>query len=128
MKKKLLSCFAVFLIGSQVTIAEESTESQLLSAIVVLSPLIVPAFIFSESAELIVEGVKIVGKSTEIVIKSLATPSKGSILVAGHLSYAAGQSVETVTTSAGHILSIAGKVVAFIPNKIGKSLIYQAKH
>ncbi len=95
-----------------------------------MSPFIVsaaPLSIVIGTGELMIESVVYIGESTKVVIKS-SDGSKASILVAGHLSYAAGQSVERLTTSAGVVLSVAGDVIAFIPNKLGRSLIYQAQH
>ena len=46
---------------------------------------------------------------------------------AGALSVGVGTVVETSAIGAGVILSTAGKVLAFIPNEIGKTLMHNER-
>jgi hypothetical protein len=43
------------------------------------------------------------------------------------VSVAAGTAVAVTALSAGWILSSAGKAIAFIPNEIGKALLYNER-
>ena len=38
-----------------------------------------------------------------------------------------GTSVEVVTASTGHVLVLAGKAIAFIPNEVGKALLHHSR-
>ena len=53
------------------------------------------------------------------------TKSTLSAQAAGGLSVAAGTVVLVTAMSAGWVLSAAGKAIAFIPNEIGKALVYK---
>ena len=54
--------------------------------------------------------------------------ARGSITVAGQavggVSVAAGTAVLATAFSAGWVLSVAGQAIAYIPNQIGKALLY----
>lgn len=87
------------------------------------------------SADLLVSGsqftvasVRIIGNLTYITLKtttqSTATTIDLSLHLAGHSLVAVGQSVEVSSTAAGQLLYASGKVLAFIPSKLGESLIY----
>jgi len=127
MKKIIL----IFIFSSLLTsnaFANNSEDSLFMASLGSIALSTVPIFLVSGVGELVVVSVTELDEKSEVVIESLADGSKGSILVAGHLSYGAGQSVDRIMTSAGTILSIAGKVIAFIPTELGQSLIYQAQH
>lgn len=59
------------------------------------------------------------GKASEFLIKIPAQ-------AAGGLSIAAGTLIEVTTESVGHVLRVSGKAIGFIPNEVGKSLIFHA--
>ena len=48
-------------------------------------------------------------------------------MAAGGLSVAAGTAITVSAFSAGWVLSAAGQAIAFIPNEIGKALLYNER-
>jgi hypothetical protein len=40
---------------------------------------------------------------------------------------AAGTTLDVVATASGHMLVLSGKVLAFIPNELGKALLHHAE-
>lgn len=100
-----------------------------------------------EGSALIVQGsIDVIAVSRDVVIKSIQTVGDSVVLVlqgaseagtvtlqlsgnaAGYASLAVGATLEVVTESTGYLLTQAGKVVAFIPNQVGRSMIYHSEH
>jgi hypothetical protein len=52
---------------------------------------------------------------------------RASVKLAGQASVAVGTTVACVAMSAGYVLSVAGQAVAFIPNEIGASMLYNER-
>ena len=90
------------------------------------------ALLLSASGELVVESIEKVGNGVVFVLKNMSQDaskaSKVSVQlsgnVAGAASVVAGQSVEVLAESTGAAIMASGKLIAFIPNEIGNSLIY----
>jgi hypothetical protein len=49
-----------------------------------------------------------------------------SAKLAGEVSVAAGVAVRVVAESVGHALYVGARLIAFVPNEIGRSLIHHA--
>ena len=100
-----------------------------------------------EGSALIVQGsIDVIAVSRDVVIKSIQTVGDSVVLVlqgaseagtvtlqlsgnaAGYASLVVGTTLEVVTESTGYLLTQAGKVVAFIPNQVGRSMIYHSEH
>lgn len=60
---------------------------------------------------------KAAGQSTRVILR---VPSH----VAGHMLVGSGQLVKVIATGTGSIISASGQLLAFLPNEMGKSLIY----
>ena len=116
-----------FAAGDNSTLSKASDLAISGSAIVVLGSLSVVAV----SGTAVVESVKSVGDGLEIVVKGASNASTATIRLSGQaahgLSLAAGTAVNVVAMSTGHMLVLSGKVIAFIPNEIGKSLLHQSR-
>jgi hypothetical protein len=82
--------------------------------------------------ELIVEGVSTIGSKTVVVLKHIADGALVSVEVSGNIagaaSLAAGTTVNIITEAAGSMLVASGRAIAFIPNEVGKSLLFHARH
>jgi hypothetical protein len=82
--------------------------------------------------ELIVEGVSTIGSKTVLVLKHVANGALVSVEVtaniAGAASLAVGTTVNVITEVAGSMLVASGRAIAFIPNEVGKSLLFHARH
>jgi hypothetical protein len=89
------------------------------------------AGVIRAGSELIVAGIRPLADASVIVLRDMATGSEVSVRVAGDVVGAmmlvVGQSVFVVAEAAGFSLIAAGKLVAFIPNEVGQTLLYQAR-
>ncbi len=82
------------------------------------------------SGAVVVESVSRVGEGVHVVLKGASQGAQLSLELSGKgaqgLSLAVGASGQLLATSTGHVLLISGKVIAFIPNEIGKSLLHHS--
>ncbi len=83
-------------------------------------------------AQLTVAALQAAGESVVVVMRGASEATtvsvKASTNVIGGASVAVGSAVQVVAESAGHSLYVAGKLIAFIPNEIGRALIHQSRH
>lgn len=88
--------------------------------------------VLGASGELIVAGVEQSANGVSIVVKNAAGASGEFVTVlidgAQAASVVTGQVLQASATSVGHVLVASGKVIAFIPNEIGQSLIHQSRY
>lgn len=80
----------------------------------------------------LVEGVvQGAGQASVVALRSVSTGAKMSVRVAGSAvsgaSLAVGSAIEAVAEASGVILVSAGRVVAFVPNSLGESLMSQSR-
>lgn len=91
----------------------------------------VPLFLSLAGASVVVESVESTAKGVTYVLKNVADGASAVVKVSGQavgaLSVGVGTVVQTSVVGAGVILSAAGKVLAFIPNEIGKSLMHNER-
>lgn len=112
--------------GSEASVASTDLSAQGISQVVDGS-----ANLFAAGSQLVIVAVRTVGDITYISLKaagqSAVTTIQVSRHVAGHSLLAAGQSVKVVTTGTGMILTSAGRLIAFVPNELGKSLLFSSQ-
>lgn len=88
----------------------------------------VPAGLLSAGATLVVVSVEVVGGATVWVLERASDGARISVRVAGKLAegvvVSTGAAVTVSVIGAGTLLSATGEVIAFIPNEIGKALLY----
>jgi hypothetical protein len=81
---------------------------------------------------LVVAGLEAAGDSVNVMLKDASQAGEASIRVSGEVAAAASLAVGSVVVvtaeAAGHALSAAGKLIAFVPNELGRSLLYHARH
>lgn len=91
----------------------------------------IPVAFSTAGAVLVVKGVEASAKGTVYVLERASDGAKASIEVSGKAAGAASTAVGTVVfvsvVSAGVVLSVAGTVIAFIPNEIGKALLHNQR-
>jgi len=79
-----------------------------------------------------VKSIQTVGDSIVLVLQGASEAGTVTLQLsgnaAGYASLAVGVTLEVVTESTGYLLTQAGKVVAFIPNQVGRSMIYHSEH
>lgn len=128
-------CFFVFAIttqlfaspqGSQGSAAASALSSEGLGNIVYGSSQLISA-----GSQLSIIGIKNVGEFTFITLKAAGQSATVTLRVAtkvvGHGLRGAGQMVKVASTGAGQLLIASGQVIAFLPNEMGKSLLYSSK-
>lgn len=89
------------------------------------------ASLIAASAVLTVKAVEKAGDSVVVVLKGASEATTVSVKVAasavGTASLAVGSTVKVVAEASGYALYLAGKLIAFIPNEIGKSLMHHSE-
>jgi hypothetical protein len=83
------------------------------------------------SGTVIIESVEAAGDASVVVLAGGSDAAHAAVRLSGRAansaSLAAGASVNVVATSTGYLLVAGGKVLAFIPNEIGKALIHHSR-
>ena len=81
-----------------------------------------------EGSELVVESVTALGKVSRVVVHASANGARASFEVTtelvGELSLATGKVVTVSANTAGCLITASGKVIAFVPNELGRSLVH----
>lgn len=89
---------------------------------------VAPAAVLSASAALTVVSIEVVGGVTVWVLERASDGIRISLRTTGRLAQgvvvSTGAAVAVSVIGAGTLLSVAGEVIAFIPNEIGKALLY----
>lgn len=79
----------------------------------------------------VVASVTVVGESVVIVLEGASAAASATIRMSGQalrgVSVVAGTAVSVVAIATGTVLITAGKVIAFIPNEMGKALLHQSR-
>ena len=105
-------------------VASELSDISLRPVAVVIAA---PALVLSAGATLSVVAVEASAEGTVWVLERASDGARASIRLAGQSATAIGTGVVVTAMSAGWLLSAAGQAVAFIPNEIGKSLLYNER-
>jgi hypothetical protein len=83
------------------------------------------------SGTVMVESVETAGDASVVVLAGASDAAQATLQLsaraAREASLVAGASVNMVATSTGYLLVAGGKVLAFIPNEIGKALIHHSR-
>jgi hypothetical protein len=89
------------------------------------------AGIVRAGAKLVVAAVTPLSDATVIVLRDVASGSEASVRVAGDIAQAAsvtvGTTISVVAEASGASLLVAGRLIAFVPNEVGRALVYQAR-
>ncbi len=126
---------AVFLFGvAEANATEDSRLSQGSSLSAAGASAIVAGSVevIASSATLTIKAVKASAGGAVVVLEGASEAAAVSDAVtseiAAGLSKAIGSTVEVVAESAGYTLIHAGKVIAFIPNELSKTLMHHSQH
>ena len=83
------------------------------------------------ASQLTVAAMEVVGESVVMVLKDVSkgveVSVQASAKVAGNASLAVGSVITVTASAAGWSLYQAGRLIAFIPNEVGRSLIHHEK-
>lgn len=90
-----------------------------------------PAALLSAGTALVVVSVEVVGDVTHWVLARASDGARLSLRTTGRVSQSVfvhtGIAVVVSVVAAGTVLSVAGEVIAFIPNQIGQALLHNEK-
>lgn len=107
------------------------SELSALSMLPVAISVVAPVALLSAGAALSVVAVEAASEGTVWVLERASDGARMSVTlsgaVGGGVSLAAGTAVAVTAVSAGWVLSAAGRAIAFIPNEIGKALLYNER-
>lgn len=85
-----------------------------------------------EASELTVKAVQASADDTVYVLQRASDGAEISVKTASELGQAigvsAGTAVRVVAESTGHVLVASGKVLAFIPNELGRALLHHSRY
>lgn len=137
-KGTLVSLAAVGFISLFAATPAAATDSTAASAEASQAAIAGSGMIVAGSAQLIhaggaltVAGIDAVGDASVIVLRNAATGSEASVRagtdVAQAGSLAVGQTVSVVADATGMSLIAGGRLVAFVPNEVGRALVYAAR-
>ncbi|PIL42370.1 hypothetical protein CR105_24615 [Massilia eurypsychrophila] len=83
------------------------------------------------SGAVVVASVEAAGDASVVVLAGASDATQAALRLSGQVargaSLAVGASVGVVATSTGYLLVGAGKVIAFIPNELGKALLHHSR-
>lgn len=83
------------------------------------------------AASLTMMALEAAGESTVMVLKDMSTGAtvsvRASTRAVGAASLATGSIITVAASTAGYSLIVAGQIIAFIPNEIGRSLVHHSR-
>lgn len=83
------------------------------------------------SGQVLVASVETTADASVVVLAGASDASRATVRLSGkaarEASLVAGTSVALLAASTGYVLVAAGKVIAFIPNEVGKALLHHSK-
>ena len=108
-----------------------ASEMSALSMLPVAISVAAPVGLLSAGAVFTVIAVEAASAGTVWVLERASDGARASVTLSaaavGGVSLLAGTAVVVTVFSAGHVLSAAGKAIAFIPNEVGKALLYNER-
>ena len=108
-----------------------SAEASALSMLPIAVSVAAPTVLLSAGAVFTVVAVEAASEGTVWVLERASDGARVSVTLAGvavgGVSLLAGTAVVAVVSTAGWGLSAAGQAIAFIPNEIGKALLYNER-
>ena len=92
---------------------------------------VVPATLAVSGAVLVVKAVEVSARGTVIVLERASDGARASVELSGRAASGAsvlvGQSAVVTVIGAGVLLSLAGEVLCFIPNELGRALLHNER-
>jgi len=127
-----LAAIAIAIAGAAPARAQSTlSEASAMSALPIAVSVAAPFAVISAGAALTVVSVEATSAGAVWVLERAADGSQASVrLVASGLAGASigvGTVVVCTALSAGWILSVAGEAIAFVPNEIGRGLLYNER-
>ena len=108
-----------------------STHASALSVLPIAVSVAAPAALLSTGAALTVVSVEATATGAVWVLERAADGTRASVRLVGqgvaNASVAAGTVVVATAVSTGWVLAAAGEAIAFIPNELGRALLYNER-
>ncbi|MBA4343787.1 MAG: hypothetical protein C0423_16735 [Methylibium sp.] len=128
MKLKTPLLLSTLLLGLtlQLPARAQSTVSQAsaLSMFPVAVSVAAPVALFAAGAVLTVVAVETSARGTVWVLERASDGARASVEFSGRASAAMGTALLVTVIASGYVLSVAGEVIAFVPNAIGQALLH----
>jgi hypothetical protein len=111
--------------------APHGSELSALSLLPVAVSVVAPVAVLASGAALTVVAVETVSGATVWVLERASDGARASITLSGAAvagaSVAVGTAVAVTVLSTGWVLSAAGQAIAYVPNEIGRALLYNER-
>lgn len=104
-----------------------SSELSAVSMMPVALSVATPVLLAASASSFAVVAVETVGAGSAWVLERASDGARTSVQFAGAASVAVGTAVSVTVVSTGWILSAAGTAIAFIPNEVGRALMYHER-
>lgn len=108
-----------------------SSELSEMSMLPIAVSVALPVVLVAGAGSLVVKGVEVSADGVVWVVENTVDGAKASVRIVGHAVGASAIAVGTVITvtamGTGLLLSAAGQAIAFVPNEIGKAMLYNEK-
>ncbi len=122
------SIFAFIVVTTcSVNVHAQRSEASELSALPIGVLSAAPVAIVGSGVYLTVVAVQISAEGATWVLERAADGARASVALAGNASVAVGTSIVVTALVTGHVLSVAGQAMAFIPNEIGAALLHNER-
>ena len=105
----------------------QASEASALAALPIGVLSAAPVAVLLSDAHLTVLAVKASADGTTWVLQRASDGARASVKLAGTASVDAGTRVAVTVVSAGCVLSVAGRAIAFIPNAVGAALLHNER-
>jgi len=110
---------------------DAASDASALSGLSIAVSVVAPAGLVMSGAAFTVVAVSAVAEGTVWMLERASDGARFSVTLSaqsiGAASLAVGTAVTVVACSTGWVLSAAGKALAFIPNELGKALLYNER-
>ena len=128
MAKAMVLSVALLAASAQAGPANPSQGSSEASTLAVAISVAAPVMVFSAGVQLTVVAVESTAQGTVWVLERASDGARASVRFAGKALEGAGlvigATVEVSAFASGYVLSAAGRALAFVPNELGASLLY----
>ena len=120
-------------LAASIDASAQSSSSELSEAslVPVAISVALPVVLIAGVGSIVVTGVEASAEGTVWIVENVADGAKGSICFAGRVvggaAIAVGTVVVVTVVATGMVLSTAGRVIAFVPNEIGRTLSYNQR-
>jgi hypothetical protein len=104
-----------------------SSELSALSVLPVALSVAAPVVLLAGGVSFTVVAVEASANSTALVLERVSDGVRETLHFTGRLSQGVGTAILCTAVSTGYVLSAAGQAIAFVPNEIGKGLLYNER-